>query len=82
MRQTVTIQANSYITVNMPMEVEEGYTPSFLTGYALNNLNVVLYNFYLDTNTMNAVLGIKNTSSSTQTVTIMVNGSAEKNFIY
>ena len=55
---------------------------SFLTGYALNNLNVTVYNFYLDHSTMEAVIGLKNTSSSSQDIVVKVYGTAEKDIIY
>lgn len=81
LRKTVTISANSYLGVDIPVEVEEGYTASHLVGYLLNNTNVTVYNFYLyDTET--ATISLKNWSSSAQTVNIIVHAVAEKNIFY
>lgn len=81
LRKTVTISANSYLGVDIPVEVEEGYTASHLAGYLLNNTNVTVYNFYLyDAET--ATISLKNWSSSAQTVNIIVHAVAEKTIFY
>lgn len=80
--KTVNVTANGYLSVRIPTNVEEGYTMSFLTGYALNNLNVMVYNFYLDHSTKEAVIGLKNISSSAQDIAVKVYGTAEKDIIY
>ena len=83
LRKTVTIDANGYkgVDISTVGEVEDGYTMSFLVGYALNNTNISVYNFYLYSTEI-ATISLKNNASSSQTVNIIVYGVAEKDFIY
>jgi hypothetical protein len=54
---------------------------SHVYGYILNNVNITVYNFYLyDTQTV--TISLRNWSSSSQTVNIIVHGVAEKDIIY
>lgn len=78
---TVTISA-SYSSIRIPMTVEDGYTISFPTGYALNSTNVAVYNYYYDESTHEVVLGVINTSTSTLTITAMAWCAAEKTIFY
>lgn len=77
-----TISANGYSSIRIPMNVEDGYTVSFAVGYALNNLNVSVYNFYYDHDNKETVIGVKNTSSSSITINAIARCLAERNMFY
>lgn len=65
----VTIPANSFISAKIKPSVPIGYTLLCPFGYALNSLSVVVYNFFIDNSTSEIIIGIRNTSSSSITIT-------------
>ena len=71
---SVTIAANGYQSVNIPITDPSGYSLIAELGYATNNLNVVVYNFYKSSNANEIIIGIKNNLSSSQTITVYVYG--------
>ena len=71
---TVSIAANSYKSVQVPITVPDGYTLVSELGYATNNLYVVVYNLYKVAGANTITIGIKNNASSTQSITVHTYG--------
>ena len=76
---TISINANGYTNVEVELSAPDGYTFLCEAGYATNSLYVQVFNFHRVGGKNSINVGIKNVSSSTQTITVHVYGLFIKN---